>query len=254
MILKILQIYAPLFVNCLFMDSTIIIKLIYKVIIGFFVFSGTIYFIFLSKSEKKRRINQLLLSALILVFFYENLATYLSSKKIVNHWVYNVFFFHVATWIHLSIVKEFILSPLLRKIIVGFSWCLFFFSAVPYSLGFFPYNEVLSHTPLLSSSFMILACACFFYEFLSNDSYLQIYPLRFSGFWIAIVLLLFYLGNFILFASLGYMFNNYPEFFTRIIIKIPVISASMVYLTFFMILIKWKRFKDYNITAINESG
>jgi hypothetical protein len=236
------------------MDILLDIKLIYKVIIGLFVFSGIIYFLYLSENEKKRRINQLLLGALILVFFYENLGTYLSSKKIVNHWVYNVFFFHVATWIHLSIVKEFILSPLLRKIIVGFSWSLFFFSAVPYSLGVFPYNEVLSYTALLSSSLMIVSCAFFFFEFLSNDTYLPINSLRFPGFWIAMALLLFYSVNFLLFASLGYMINHYPEFFNQIIVKFPIFSSGIVYFTFFMVLIKWSGFKNYNLNSINESG
>lgn len=236
------------------MDSTLKIKLIYRVLIGFFAFSGLIYFLYKSKIEKKRRINQLILSALLLVFFYENLGLYLSSKKLVNHWVYNIFFFHLATWIHLFILNEFIVRPLLKKIIVGLALSLFLFSGIPYGLGFFPYNELLNYLALLSSSFMIIACSFFFIEFLSNDAYLSINPLKFSGFWISTALLFFYSVNFILFSSLTYIINNYLEIFVQIIIKIPLISASILYLTFFLLLIKWKGFKDYNLNTTNGSA
>jgi len=230
------------------------IQVFYWIAVNVMALAGLVAFILLPKNERKIRVNRLILLALILVCFYENLGFYLSSKKLVNFWVFNVFFFHLATWIHLFIVREFILSPVLRKVINGFAWSLFFFSAIPYALGVFPYNELLSYTALFSSSFMIVSCAFFFFELLSNDTYLPINPLRFSRFWITTALLLFYLGNFILFASLSYIINHYQDIFVRIIGKFPMISASLVYFTFFMYLIKWKIFKDSNLNSIHESG
>jgi hypothetical protein len=228
------------------MDNFLKFKFFYKLIIAAFGILGFFYFIFFSTSEKKRRINQLLLSSLILVCFYENLGGVIASQKKANHWVYNIFFFHIATWIHLFIVREFLVRPLLKKISVGFAISLLFFSAIPYALGFFPFNELLNYSALLSSFLMIVSCGLFFYDLLSNDAYINLNIIHFSGFWIATVLLFFYLVNFILFSYLGYIFSHHKYIFITFI-KLPMISGIVVYCTFFLVLIKWKGFKEFAI-------
>ena len=214
----------------------------YLSIIVILAILGTVQYFLFSKVERKRKTNILLVSSLVLVAFYENLALMMRYLSLSNHWVFNIFFFHVATWINLFLVKEFIVSHKFRKMITVFAWILLIFSAIPYAFGFFPFNDMSSFSAFLSDSLIIITCGLFFYDLLSNDAYLDLNILHFSGFWIATALLFFYSVNFILFFLLSYMIGNHMNIFI-ILVKLPMISGIVVYSTFFLALIKWKAFK-----------
>jgi len=221
----------------------------YIVFIVFLFIAAGVSFFALSQEDKKIQINRLLFAALTLVFFYETLATVLATNKITNHWVYLIFFNHFAVWINLLILREFIFSDHLRKIILGLMVAFFLFSGVPYLIGLIPLNDTGEIPSLLGASFVILACGMFFYELLSHDKYLSINPLQFSGFWIGTLLLFFYSASFMLFISFGYLINNYLDIYDMVI-EITKISALLLYLIFFLTLAKWKNFRIFNLNDI----
>ena len=221
----------------------------YIIIIVFLFIAGGISFFALPQEEKKKQINRLLFAALILVFFYETLATVLATNKIINLWVYLVFFNHFATWINLLILREFIFNPLIRRVIIGLMIALFILSGLPYLTGFIPFNDTAEYSSLVSASFVILSCGMFFYELLSSDKYLLINPLRFSGFWIATLMLFFYSGSFMIFISYGYLINNYLDIY-YLVIELTRTSALLLYLIFFLTLAKGKNSRIFNLNDL----
>jgi hypothetical protein len=217
-------------------------SIFYNIIINVIALAGLVAYFLLPKNEKKIRIYLLLICALVLVSFYQDLASYLGRvMRLKNHWVFNVFFYHFAVWINLFILRELTLKPIFKKIILGFVWILFICSGLPYGLGFFPFNELLNYAALLGSSMIIISCGLFFYDLLSNDAYLHLKILRYSGFWIATLLLFFYSSNFVLFVSLSYIIKHHTDIFIVIVI-IPMISSVFVYIVFLLTLAKWKVF------------
>lgn len=211
------------------------------------------YFL-LPESERKFRINNILITALVFVSFYENLAFYFGKGLgLKNHWVYNIFFFHFSTWINLFLLREFTLRLIFKKIIFGCVWILLICSAIPYTLGFFPFNEFNSYSALLASSLVIFACALFFYDLLSNDLYLNIDIHRYSGFWITTLILFFYSSNFIFLISLAYVIKNNSDLF-MLIVKLPSISSILVYLSFLLTLAKFRFFKNYIFNNIDKTN
>lgn len=221
----------------------------YHPIVVFLSIAGGISFIALSQKDKKIQINRLLITALILVFFYEILALILATNKITNHWVYLIFFNHFAVWINLLILREFIFRSILKKIILGLMVALFLFSGLPYMTGIIPLNDTGEYPSLLGGSFVLLSCGMFFYELLSNDRYLSISLLQFSGFWIGTLLLFFYSGSFMIFISYGYLINNYLDIYF-IVIELTRTTALLLYLTYFLSLAKWKKFRILNLNDI----
>jgi len=221
----------------------------YIVFIVFLFLAGGISFLALSQEDKKIQINRLLFAALTLVFFYETLATVLATNKITNLWVYRIFFNHFAVWINLLIMREFIFSDRLKKIILGLMVASFLLSGVPYLIGLIPLNDTGEYPSLLGASFVILSCGMFFYELLSDDKYLSINPLQFSGFWIGTLLLFFYSGSFMIFISFGYLINNYLDIY-YLVIELTRTSALLLYLIFFLTLAKWKNFRIFNLNDI----
>lgn len=209
----------------------------YFPIVDLLAILGIISFLALSPKDKKNKINILLATALILVLFYENLALYLASKKISNFWVYLIFFNHLATWLNLMIIREFIFRRNLKNVISGMMWVLLLFSGVPFAVGIIPFDDGGEYSSLLGASFVIFACALFFYELLSNDKYLSINPLQFSGFWISTIMLFFYSGSFMIFISYSYLIENYLNTY-YVVIELTRTSALILYFTYFMTLAK----------------
>lgn len=221
----------------------------YIVCIVFLSIAGGISFFRLSQEDKKIQINRLLFAALILVFFYEILATVLATNKITNLWVYMVFFNHFAFWINLLILRELIFRSSLKKLILGLMVAFFLLSGLPYLIGIIPLNDTGEYPALLGGSIVILSCGMFFYELLSNDKYLSINPLQFSGFWIGTLLLFFYSASFMIFISYGYLIKNYVDVY-YLVIQLTRTSALLLYLIFFLSLAKWKGFRIFNLHEI----
>lgn len=235
--------------------------MIEKMSVFFFLYYGTINvlalaglfaFFSLPLKERKLKFNLLLITGLVLVCFYEDLAFFLGRiKHLKNHWVFNIFFLHLATWINLFILRELIHNSFFKKIIFGFVIGLLVLSGIPYALGVFPYNEFSNFSAIISLSFIISSCGFFFFDLLSNDIYLPIQPIRYSGFWISTAMLFFYSTSFAVLLSLNYLIEYHLEIFS-IVRKLSMISSLFLYLTFFLSMIKWKVFKQYDLKTTHE--
>lgn len=217
----------------------------YILLIDLIVLLGSISFLVLSRKDQKTSIYRLLLSSLILVFVYENVAYYLASGHIGNNWVYLIFYGHFATWVNLLIIKEFILNPKLKRVIVGFVVAILIFSGIPCLFGYIPWNSSGEYTSFLTGSLMIISCGIFFYELLTNDGYLNINPLHFSGFWIVTFLLFFYSASFMILISHAYLVKNYLDVYV-VVFEITRHSALALYVVYLITLVRW------NVLATNE--
>jgi hypothetical protein len=214
-------------------------------------FLGGFAFWKLSKEAQKKTIHRLLFGSLLLVFFYENLAYYLVTKRTFNVWVYLIFFHHVAACLNLLIIQEFLLERKRKLVIRGFLGALLLFSGVPLLLGIIPITDSGEYTALLGASFIIISSWMFFYELLLDDRYLAINPIRYSGFWIVTILLFLYSGSFTILISYSYLINNYVDMY-YIVIEVTKFSALMLYLSFFLTLAKWKGFTQIKPTYSHE--
>ena len=200
---------------------------------------GTLAYLRLPKESQKKRINRLLVGSLVLVFFYENLAYFLVSKHTVNSWVYLIFFHHFATCINLWIIQEYILVKKRKWIVRLFIGSLLVLSGIPYLLGYIPFNDAGEISALLGASFVIISSWIFFYELVLDDHYLELNPIRFSGFWIMTSYLFFYSGSFTILISYSYLINNYLDIY-YIVIEVTRFTALMLYVIYFLTLIEWK--------------
>jgi hypothetical protein len=72
-----------------------------------FALAGIVGYLLLSKEQRKNKAINLSLGLLVLIAFYELLGAFVSSQKIVNFWVYNLFNSRLAGHSVLSIDQEF---------------------------------------------------------------------------------------------------------------------------------------------------
>src|SRR5690606_29006069 len=71
-------------------------------------FAGLFGYAFLSSEHRRNQSLKLSLGILIVVGFYELLAVFVSSQKIVNLWVFNIFNSHVAAVLFFLLLRSFL--------------------------------------------------------------------------------------------------------------------------------------------------
>mgnify|MGYP005753657749 CR=1 FL=1 len=211
----------------------------YILIIYLFSILGIISFFKLPKKSKAQRINKLLVGSLILVLFYESLAYYHVSLHAFNGWVYLIFFHHIALYINMFIVQEFVLKKTRKWIIRGFIFAHMIFSGIPLLLGYIPINDNGEYSTMLGAPLIIISCWIFFYELVLADGYLEIKPIRFSGFWLITCLLFFYSGSFMILISFSYLIENYLDIY-YVVIQVTRSTALIFYACCFLSLANWK--------------
>ena len=184
----------------------LIINNYYLIAIIILGLAGIILFAFLPSGKKKIPHFYLPCSILVLVVFYELLATYMVANRVFhekihylltsdtfkgwNTWVFNVFNYQLSKILFLLLIRE-NLNNKTRK-----TWVLYLIGILIIgSLGL-TFSEIEKiHEPqpviyFLGNIFLIIASGLFFIDLISEDYFLSFNPVEFLPFWY-ITLILF---------------------------------------------------------------
>lgn len=208
----------------------------YFILITLLSIIGAISFFSLSKTGKRNPVNLLLISNLLLVLFYENLAVFLSSQGIINHWVYNIFYTHFATFLLLFLIGNYIKNKPRRNLVRAFALFFLIVSIILYIMGVAEINDAGEIISFVSSTVIIISCFIYFLELITRDEYLELNLLRYSGFWIVTCLLFYFSASFMIFISFKYLYINHLDVY-YMVIEIPRIMAILTSFIFALTLV-----------------
>ena len=192
----------------------------YQGLLAVFAIAGLIGYSLLSKKSKK--IESLILSTVILVLvsFYENVATLLASSGKINNWVYNIFNGHLAAILFLLLIRSFLKKNIHRKLVNLFICLFLIFSMILHLSGFVHYNDTGEYILFLNTIFVLFACGLYFIELISLDELLNVNPLREFGFWATTVVLFYFSSSFMIYISTKYLYTNHLDIY-YMVLEIP---------------------------------
>jgi len=175
--------------------------------------AGLFGYSFLSKEHRKNQSLKLSLWILVVVGFYELLAVFVSSQKIVNLWVFNIFNSHVAAVLFFLLIRSF-LKRKSHKRMVGILIVLFLLiSLVLHLSGFLHYNDGGEYISFLNTVLILCCCGLFFIELITLDEFLDVDPLREFSFWAATAILFYFSSSFMIYISYKYLYIHHLDIY-----------------------------------------
>jgi hypothetical protein len=132
--------------------------------------------------------------------------------------VYNIFNLYIGTLLYLLLIRLYV-GKKNRKALNGM--ILFFLFAI-FFLNIFGVQKLYDSQPILffiSASFLIIASGLYFMEFITDEIYIDVNPLRLFSFWQVTFILFFYSMVFLASISQKYLWQNHLS-----------LSASLTYI------------------------
>lgn len=192
----------------------------YEFLLVGFALVGLFGFLLFSKEQRKNDALKLSLGILVLVPSYEMTAEFLGSQKMVNNWIYNLFYSHVAAILFFLMLRSFLKRKSHKKM-VGILIVLFLLvSLVLHITGFVHYNDSGEYISFLNTVLMLCCCGLYFFELITLDEFLDINPLKEFSFWASTAILFYFSASFMVFISIKYLYTNHIEIF-YMVIEIP---------------------------------
>lgn len=197
---------------------------------------GIFLFLILAKSRKREPENYLPFLLLALVFFYENLGSYLMVNKAFNQkihewlfdvpfqgwnvWSFNLFYSQVSKVLFLLIILNHIKGRKLKKVTYGL---LISFLILCIGLQWSGVEPLYGIQPIIYSignSFIIFACGLFFIDLITDSFYLELDPLKLWFFWFITLTLFQSSLVFLSEVSFEYLaFRNKPLYYSLVYIS-----------------------------------
>lgn len=187
---------------------------------------GLCGYFFIPVSQRGKRIIQLSLWIILLVASYELLASFLSSQKIINLWVYNLFFTHLGGILFLVLIKNFLKRQNHKKAINILILLFLLISLALHLSGIAHVNDNGEYTTALITLFIMVGCSMYFFELISIEEFLMIDPLKEFSFWSSTAVFFYYSSSFMIFISFKYLYTNHLGIY-YMVIEIPRLMAIL---------------------------
>lgn len=188
----------------------------YQGLLAVFAIAGLIGYSLLSKESKNKESLILSTGILVLVSFYENVATLLASSGKINNWVYNIFNSHFAAILFLLLIRSFLKNKIHRKLVNLFIGLFLLFSLVFHLSGFVHYNDSGEYISFLNTIFVLFSCGLYFFELITSDELLNVNPLREFSFWASTVVLFYFSSSFMIYISHKYLYTNHLDIYIMV--------------------------------------
>ncbi len=185
----------------------------YPILLVGFAFAALVGYSLLSKQQRMNEAVWLSLAILVIVAFYEMLGTVISSQKIINNWVYNLFNSHVAAILFFLLIRSFLKRKSHKKMIIIFIVLFLFISLVLHLIGFVHYNDSGEYISFLNTVLMLCSCGLYFFELITVDEVLDINPLREFSFWATTAILFYFSSSFMVYISHKYLYTHHLDIF-----------------------------------------
>ena len=165
--------------------------------------------------------DKLILIGLLLVLtgVIEYVGAWMSSNKIHNEWLYNIFFVIEFSVFALTIFKE--INNQTYKKIIAFSYLSYLILVIINITFIQPITQFHIYTFAFGSLLMIMTSGLFLYELIN---YSENNFFRVPFFWICTGLLFFYVGNFLLMSSLNYVNVNFKGLAKKLFLITELLS------------------------------
>jgi hypothetical protein len=209
---------------------------------------GMIGYSFLSPDQKKKEAVKLSLGILITVAFYESLATVLSSQKIINQWVYNIFSSHFTSILFFILIRSFLKRESHKK---AASWLIVLFLLISFFLHLTGISQINDSGEYISffSTVLILCCSSlYFFELITLDEFLEINPLKEFSFWASTAILFYFSSSFMIYISMKYLYTNHLDILDMVLnipIHFTLLCNLLVSFSIFSLVIKNRFQKEF---------
>jgi hypothetical protein len=193
----------------------------YQILLVCFAITSIVGYLFLSVDQKKKEAVRLSLWIIVTVAFYELLGVAISSQKIVNQWVYNLFSSHVSGILFFLLIRSFLKRESHKKAVHVLILLFLLISFILHLTGIAHFNDSGEYISFLIAVLILCCCGLFFFELITLDEFLEINPLKEFSFWASTAILFYFSSSFMVYISIKYFYTNYFEIF-KMVIKIPI--------------------------------
>ncbi|PZV80848.1 hypothetical protein CLV31_11114 [Algoriphagus aquaeductus] len=193
----------------------------YQILIVGFAVAGLIGYSILSKEQKKNESVRLSLAIVIVVAFYEILATVYSSQKIVNQWVYNLFNAHIVAILFILLIRSFLKRKRDKKMVSIMIMLFLLISFILHLTGITQLNDEGEYLSFFNSVLILCCCGLYFFELITLDEFLEINPLKEFSFWASTAILFYFSSSFMIYISMKYLYTNHLDIFFMLM-SIPI--------------------------------
>lgn len=193
-----------------------------------FLFIGMLLSVplFFVRDFEFKKLHRLMFVVIFLITILETLGTYTASKGMQNVIYYNLAFVYLETILILYFFQIAFLSDKAKKI-VSLAIGGFFFWALFYSIFFqslFVFHNV---SYVIGGVLLISFCMYFFYSLMKEDWYQDKNLLVLPIFWIVTMIMFFYSGSLLYFASFRFISGANIELMIKINYIIQFLSVLM---------------------------
>ncbi len=171
--------------------------------------------------QKKKAAVKLSLGILITVAFYELLATAISSQKIINQWVYNIFSSHITAILFFLLIRSFLKRASHKKAVSLLIVLFLLISFILHLTGIANINDSGEYLSFLNAVLILCCCGIYFFELITINEFLEINPLREFSFWASTAILFYSSSSFMIYISIKYLYTNHLDIF-NLVIGIPI--------------------------------
>jgi hypothetical protein len=178
-----------------------------------FALAGIVGYLLLSKEQRKNKAINLSLGLLVLIAFYELLGAFVSSQKIVNFWVYNLFNSHLAVTLFFLLIRSFLKRTSHRKTVSILIGLFLFLSLVLHLTQLVHYNEGGEYIDFLNSILMLSCCGLYFFELMTQEEFLDTDPIKEYSFWATTAIMFYSSASFMVYISFRYLYTHHLEIF-----------------------------------------
>lgn len=192
----------------------------YQLVLVGFAIAGLLGYSLLSKDQRKNEAIKISLGIVVIVAFYEVVAAFVGSQKIVSLWVYNIFNSHVAAILFFLLIRSFLKRKSHKKMVNIFIVLFLLISLVLHLTGFVHYNDTGEYISFLNTVLILFSCGLYFFELITIDEFLEIDPLKEFSFWAATAILFYFSSSFMIYISYKYLYTHHLDIF-YMVIEIP---------------------------------
>lgn len=180
------------------------------------------------KSYKKSHL--FIFFILLVISITEVYGKHLGLQGIRNHWVYNIGFVYVETILilfYLSIlINDKLQTRILRYMALAFgAW------GIITSLFISPITQFHNYNYTFAGILIILGCLTFFYNLITNETYMDQQLWKVPDFWVVSLILLFYSASLLFFSIFYYVITLEQSSHRFLSFVIKIIGGTM-YLSF----------------------
>lgn len=192
----------------------------YELLLSWFALIALLGYFLLSKKLRNNEVLRLSLAILVVVAFYEMLARFSASQRIVNFWVYNLFNAHVAAVLFFLLLRSFLKRKSHKRMVNIFIVTFLLISLVLHLTGFVHYNDGGEYISFLNTVFILFSCGLYFFELITLDEFLDIDPLKEFSFWASTAILFYFSSSFMIYISHTYLYTYHLDIY-YMVIEIP---------------------------------